>query len=252
MNQCETKFLVLLLVIGTFSICNTAKASLISHNGYTLSSSTDIVVGNGLEWLQWDVTAGESITSALDSNGVFSGVDYGPNWTIATNNQMAELFQSFTFRSTTDDYFEANTSLPYTSDDTTPYDNFISLFGSTYHSSGGLLGVGIDAINNSIAIYGDDPNMNGLYKIANVGSDYTHFQEPYLLKEDNFSALSQDFVYANTNINGIGVALVRKVSEPPTFLIVVLGLMGIGIYRQQPTALKNGLPNMGLKMIKSD
>ena len=49
-------------------------AALITHNGYMLNTNTNIVTGGGLEWLQWDVTLGMSISDALTNvAGTFDG-----------------------------------------------------------------------------------------------------------------------------------------------------------------------------------
>lgn len=63
-----------------------SQAALITHNGYTLDTSNNIITGGGFEWLNWTETAGHSIFSALAANA---------GWELATNEQMINLLTDF-------------------------------------------------------------------------------------------------------------------------------------------------------------
>lgn len=63
-------------------------AGLISHYGYERESGSNIVVGGGLEWLMWGVTAGMSASSALTIHA---------GWRLATSAEMVSLFNTFQF-----------------------------------------------------------------------------------------------------------------------------------------------------------
>ncbi len=68
-------------------------AAVITYGSYSLDTGTNIVTGDGLEWLQWDDTIGESIDSIQSVLNIIEG----GNWTIAPTLRDAELFYDFGF-----------------------------------------------------------------------------------------------------------------------------------------------------------
>jgi hypothetical protein len=71
------------------AVSGLANAVPITHYGYTLNPSTNIVTHtDGTEWLKWDQTLNESIDSALS-------IYASQGWMLASNTQMAGLFADF-------------------------------------------------------------------------------------------------------------------------------------------------------------
>jgi hypothetical protein len=223
----------LVLALSSF-----ANAGVITYNGYTLDTQTDIVTaGDGLEWLQWDVTKGQSISSALQANGVFGSRNYGAGWALASNAQMASLFNDFGFNSTLQDDTTIHTGSPYTfGSDNTNYDHFIDLFGAIFQLSGTFFdfGTGVDQISRTRALFGSDEDNDTLYKEAGVHSDYTRDSStnPY------HAYIFQDIWSDSTTNPEFGVALVRlktqvDAPEPSTLAIFALGLSGLILSRRR-------------------
>lgn len=207
-----------------------AYADIISYGGYTHDTSTDIVTGNGLEWLQWDVTVGQSIDSALAAYAA-------DGWTVASNVQMAQLFNAFDFGLTFDTY--ENTTQFYNTDfssgdpGTEPDEIFITMFGDTYKAVGLSYCYGGDCYTQTEAWFGTDFDQDGYYNKALVFDDYIYSggsnYSGKALMYDDFAGISQAGAY-------VGVALVREVSAVPVPAAVWLfgsGLLGlIGVARR--------------------
>jgi hypothetical protein len=206
-----------------------AEAALISYNNYSLNTDTNIVTNNGAEWLQWDVTIGESISSAL--------VEYASEgWMLASNSQMAGLFTDFGWGSSVQDDVNILTRGTFSaSTDESPMDKFIELFGSTRVDDPRLCreyGAGGLACSHSTSIYGSDLDNDGLYKIANIYSDYVYCRN-YCWNTEDSADIGRDYVNISYFSSGAGIALVRvvEVPAPSTVLIFALGLMGLAARR---------------------
>mgnify|MGYP000309540620 CR=1 FL=1 len=147
------KFISLILATITTFTSTTTTAALITFGNYTLDEELNIVrdTARNIEWLQWDVTNGSSIDSALAIYEPFG-------WKLASNLQMANLFDDFGLNSTTDENDFSFTESPYsaTDGDDTGYDHIIRLFGSTFYEEGGIFGEGDDAYIYTSALFGSD------------------------------------------------------------------------------------------------
>lgn len=224
------KALTLSLFLTIASGLNAVNAALITHNGYTLNTDTNIVTGGGLEWLQWNVTLGMSISDALTN---VAGTFDGGGWTLATNMQTAALFDAFSFASDTNDSSSSSiTKGTYIAGtDNSIFDHFIEIFGMTRNGSGGDFGTGVDAFQLSSAYFGSDPDSDSLYRLAGVRSDYTIFG---YAQEESTAVMQGDWSTLNDRSPFNGVALVRivDVPEPSTVAILALGILGLGMRRK--------------------
>lgn len=219
-NHVYHLFLFSLLTATSFTV----RADLITHNGYTLNTDTNIIIGGGLEWLQWDVTVGQSVDAAL-------GTYAGDGWSLASNTNMKNLFDVF-FPSVAWDNDENTTqsiNLPWTVDESSSQLDFIELFGDTFAAGGGICcDVASDPRTSAHAFFGSDIDTDNLYNAAWIWDDYTSSTLQFAPRTILFRDLiSHDEVQAFS-----GVALVRSVQssvpEPSSLLLLVIGLIGLG------------------------
>ncbi|MFT6125556.1 MAG: hypothetical protein ACJAV0_001704 [Shewanella sp.] len=223
--QMNHKFLKMAFAGVVLSVSSFTNAGLITHNNYTLDTNTNIVTGNGIEWLQWSETIGESITSSLATYAT-------DGWVLAGNDRMASLFSDFGWSNGNSETSAFVTTTPYTAaDDNSIMDNFIELFGVTRIGNHPSYGTGINNLFQTNALFGDDANGNSLYQDANIRSDYLFQGNPtsyaaLMYQENTYTTASSSSLY--------GVALVRNaqsVPEPSTLAIVALGIMGLASRR---------------------
>lgn len=207
------------------SVSSFANAGLITHNNYTLDTDANIVTGNGIEWLQWSETIGESISSSLATYAA-------DGWVLAGNARMASLFSDFGWSNGNSESRGFVTLSPYTAaDDSSIMDNFIELFGVTRIVTHPSYGTGINGLHSSTALFGDNANNNLLYQHANIQSDFLYQGNPgrdaaVMYQENTYTASSSSSLY--------GIALVRNaqsVPEPSTVAIFALGIMGLASRR---------------------
>lgn len=198
---------------------NNANAVLITENGYTLDTETDIVTGGGLEWLQWNETYELSPERALGNDPAYA---IPGNWRLATGGEMAALYNAWGFGGIT------------WLDDST-IDQSASLFGSTPESELESLGVfhqiftDQDSSASSRALYGA-PNGAGLYGFALL----TSFFNPDGSLATGNARLSPSVLTGPGRFDGL--ALVRHagaiaVPEPSSIFILSLGLIGVALKR---------------------
>lgn len=234
----------LVLMSGLLLTSLSAQATLISHFGYERDSASNIVTGGGLEWLKWDVTKGMSINSALASYA-------SQGWRLASNDEMAFLFNQFKFGKSD---WHANESvtqsiqLPWNSGDAlSSHAMFTNLFGVTRTFSCSLDGrttlcwSDSDPQLYSLALFGADSNRNGMYNMALVQDDAHRVgSDPRVrLTFDNHEAsLSSDLWSPDTSAYR-GVALVRNyvpdnvaVPTPGSIGLLALGLVALGYRRR--------------------
>jgi hypothetical protein len=216
-------------IVSTFLLVSgLAEAGLILHNNYSLNTDTNIITNNGTEWLQWDVTIGESISSAL-------GTYASEGWMLASNSQMAGLFSDFGWGSSVqeDGHIYTRGTFSARTDDSS-MDKFIELFGTTTNSRcRERSGAGGFTCSRISSFYGSDLDDDGYYKAVRISSDYVYCRDGCRKIEDE-AQITGDY-YANVSYvsSEAGIALVRvvEVPAPSTVLIFALGLMGLASRR---------------------
>ncbi|WP_334029213.1 hypothetical protein [Alteromonas sp. P256] len=227
-----------LIALSLILPCGLANATLITHNGYTLDTNKKIVSNGALEWLQWDQTTGMSISEALTA---FKG----QNWVLATNSQIAELFNAFEL-SYGQFIWTSEENAPQTYDGSTdgiaiedwendPELKFVSLFSDTAQAwpFEGTCGAA-DCLQMSAAYFGSDNDNDGQYKLARVYDDVQFIGEGNFQDWGSLAEMSEDIIDINTDrAYSRGVALVRTVNvpEPQPLAIIILGIMVLNFGR---------------------
>jgi hypothetical protein len=232
-------FRSLIILSALLIIPFSTKAALISYQNYTLDEDTNIIIGGGMEWLRWDLTKGMSINEAIAE---FNGVNYGTGWRLASNQNIASLFNTFKFGANfVWDADENTTQVFFTPDDGIENLNsdaelqFLRLFGSRTPEFPD------DYIPENIekyiwALFGSDLDGDGLYNELTVQDDRQlknsdPFGNSVLLRSD---VRSSNYKVNNGLYTDLAVALVRvpiNVPEPSTAAIFALGLLGLALRR---------------------
>ncbi len=233
----------LIILAGLLLTSVTAHATVISHFGYERDSASNIVTGGGLEWLKWDVTKGMSINSALSTYKA-------QGWRLASNVEMAALFNKFQFGADVFTGVEGTlqtTTYPWSPSEDSNYNLFYNLFGLTYENTNVCTitrptscYVKEDNYVGVAALYGSDDNRDRMYKRANVYDDKTWRSN---IQTDVIQAqayLTNDYKPVNDASPSVGVALVRTfdtnpvtVPTPGSIGLLALGLVALG-YRRRP------------------
>lgn len=222
-----------------------SQAGLISYNGYERAESSDIVKGGGLQWLKWDVTKGMSINEARSIYGA-------AGWELATNEQVTTLFNAFKFGNklwTNTEGVTQQAGGGWTKDENSPQNAFSSLFGFTYSlmcatNTQTSCYEPNDALFQTAAWFGNDPDGDGLYKEAFIRGDASlRNNNGTYSKMTDFYYMTNDSVGINRKSSSYGVALVRltpepaqPVSAPASFSLLTLGLIALG-FRRRPVLI---------------
>lgn len=231
------------LIVTSFLVASMAtQASVIEYNGFSRDVSSNIVTGNGLEWLMWDVNKGKSITEALD--------EYShAGWMLATDTQINSLFNKFQFGKS--DWSTAvNTNIRYSyprsEGDVTPHEEFLELFGVTQFTSCTTLSLycnvlSTDPQSSTYVLYSAAKNAEKPYRNAWVSSPYTWISGGTMTYKDGGWAALSEHIHTNPYVSfpDQSVALVRtqtnspaSVSLPATFGLLGLGLIALGYRRR--------------------
>lgn len=194
---------------------------------YSLDSETNIVTdsGNNLEWLQWSVTRGQSLDSAL--------AEYiSQGWQLASGEQMAGLFNTFDL--SYGDFVwqdgESNQHDSLQDGATESVDDreliFVSLFGKTLIRNGWQY---------SGALF-DFGNNDNTYHWAAVYDDWGFgSSDPYNPGQNSLRFNDSDITDVQSQL---GIAFVRStestaVPEPSAFVLFGLALAGMIICRRK-------------------
>lgn len=234
----------LVLLSGLLLTSLSAQATLISHFGYERDSASDIVIGGGLEWLKWDVTKGMSINSALSAYASLG-------WRLASNDEMASLFNSFEFGKTDWHANESISQIQYipwdSAEELSSHAMFISLFGFTSQLSCSIVNRATmcysddEPLLSALAFFGADQNNNGLYNFATVQDDsILVLADGSIQFNSHMARISSDSQSVSLSSSGLGVALVRNsvpdivaVPTPGSIGLLALGLVALGYRRRQ-------------------
>ncbi|EOX3463595.1 PEP-CTERM sorting domain-containing protein [Vibrio cholerae] len=211
-----------------------SNATVISYNGYTRTAGSNIVTGGGLEWLKWDITKGLSINDALSVYGK-------DGWKLASNAQMAAMFNVFQFGH--DGWVDDTSSLQYVSmpwnrSEDSAHNAFLQLFGYTELKGSNFGYSATDSLVRSLAFFGSDIN-GGYFSYAMVQDDVsTGRGQPVM---DHVAWLSSAYHSIDRGRNDVGVGLVRVVKNskptpvplPGSLSLLALGIVGLGLRHRQ-------------------
>lgn len=215
-----SKFRALLLVFALLAAFS-ANAAMISFNGYTLDEDKKIVSGNGLDWIQWSLTDDLSVAAALSQ---FANYD-GGKWVLASNSQMAALFNSFGFAA--DGFWDdqENTSQTifsrYDGSEALSTDiekQFVRLFGNTFENYHGNVD-STDPLDYSAAIFGTDGDFDGMYNWARVNDDYVYGPNGSERRGQTSLFLDSISFGEENTIRGVALVRVSSVSAPTSQLL---------------------------------
>jgi len=146
---------------------------------------------------------GESINSIQSQ---LNSLD-GGGWSVASNVQMAQLFNAFAFNFgyvfDSDENTRESVYTGYSQGDpgTEADELFINMFGDTYLAGGSTYCYGSNCLTAAIAYFGTDPDSDGTYNLASVYDDYI----------DNFSAREAGAatLFADGYYPSVGYAVLR-------------------------------------------
>ena len=212
-----------------FALSTSTHAAIVTHNGYSLDTETNIVTDGNLEWLQWNMTTGMSINQALS---MYSE----DGWRLASNVEMAELFNSFAFTPSYWDYVfdsDENTEqlpfIPYDVSEDTATNHFIDLFGYTTTNAGSIYHDPSDPLVQATVLYGLDNDGDGFYNTAWVRDDWVSADNGNL--EDAYVGMNNDSAVYTINYTSStkGIALVRGESVNPVPVPAAIWLFGSGL-----------------------
>lgn len=225
---------LLTLTVSALALSTSVNAAILSYGGYTHDTTTDIVTGNDLEWLQWDRTLGYSINSIQSQLNTIEG----GGWSIATNVQMAQLFNAFDFGITyvADENAMQSADTGYTYPDTLNETDelFIAMFGDTDSAAGYSSCFDTHCFQRSYALFGTDLDNDTGVNYAVVFDDYQNSDGSTVSGK---ATIGPDAYIDTDAYPHIGIALVRDVPPVPVPAAVWLfgsGLLGlIGVARRK-------------------
>ncbi|MEQ3638756.1 MAG: hypothetical protein ABNH03_03280 [Alteromonas sp.] len=191
-----------------------ANAELITHNGHTLDTQTNIISTGQMQWLQWDVTLGKNVNWFLGG-----GLDqslFGSGWRLANNTEVAALLNTFfpenswdSDPSTTQYFSSPNDGLGYLNE-TNSESQFVDLFSNTSEAAFGEYIAFGEKSEVSGAIFGDDITAQKFNFVEVIGDRFDSFGN----SRDSNVILRDTWLSAGSISPLWGLALVRDVPEP--------------------------------------
>lgn len=200
-------------ILSVVCMSHFAHGALITRNDFSLDTSTNIITGNGLNWMRWDTLAGVSINQALTSYSA-------GGWRLASSDEMISMYSHFLsgidWHSAKDENSEVSDFISV--DD---YQNLVAIFGVSQNAFGGISNI----------MFGNDLDNDGAYRSA--GAYYTDSDPVAGIYSDN-SRNSVDF-----SASDFSVQLVRaiNVSEPNLFYLTSFCLV-LSLLMCQPRNLQ--------------
>ena len=191
--------------------------------GYTSNASTNTVTGGGLEWMQWDETIGMSVNAAIAQYS-------GDGWRIATQSEMATLFNTFKFGEADGFIFDSFKDTSQTAtfinqpSEASDSNDFIDLFGVT---AANPIGTEDDPWRKSEALFG---GFGECCSRARVIDDWTSLtMGPRPGRADMGRA-----TYGASPEQGIALVRLSAVPIPAAIWLFSSGLIGLmGIARRK-------------------
>ncbi|MGH1485354.1 MAG: hypothetical protein ACRBCI_03985 [Cellvibrionaceae bacterium] len=222
-----------------------AYSALVSHFGYTLDTDTNIVSGGGLEWLRWDRTIDDSVSTALYQN---------PSFRLASVDEMYGLLNTFSPVAVP----ETPSVTSYVRDSGEGIFSLINLMGEIaprYNPTFSLDGIG-EEIYSGAVFGGIDENgdskygrmtMNSTRTETGHSSSLTLFPEATLSNGFNFTAEAFEGTSMDWNVmsaESYTVALVREIpgyrsvpelstASAPISILLLSSLLCLGIERRK-------------------
>lgn len=222
--------------------CQAAVAGVIEYKGYSRDASSQSVIGGGLEWMQWDATLGMSVNHALATYAK-------DGWVLASNVQVAALYNTFMFGNDTDRFADGNkwkvhqpgqmtqaTFMDWQQGEDSPHSWFLQLFGYSRQSyclddDSLYCALPSDPFRDVFAIFGDaDPASQALF-VANISDDVTSRYSPTaeLSYSIHYAQMYNAWIDYNGSYAEYAVALVRPqqakvVAAPGTIALLLLGV----------------------------
>ena len=206
-----------------------ANSNIISYYGYERNGN--VVSKDGVEWLQWSETAGDSISDAMS---MYSS----DGWTVATFSQVNGLFSDFGFDTSEYAGEWVETLEAGSTREETAYDKFVELFGRTQYKTGSSYGRGPWAKEVARAIYGDILDPNEFVGLLSINSDWSYGrvirEDRALMRTGGYAGFRNEVERTFTSSKDYeGVVLVRStsVNEPSHLAILALGIMCLVLRR---------------------
>ncbi len=222
----------------------TSQAALISYHGYERDSTSNIVRGDGLEWLTWDQTKGMSVNQALEKYA-----DQG--WQLADFSQANTLFNAFKFGYTGWNYTgqQISNQIAWDQSEASAHNNFIKLFGFTMsyatcnEQTSGVCFLENDPWLGTAAFFTGVNTSSRSVSVMQVTDDATVREAQLTFSKLNANAMMNQGNAMQSKTRGFqdnGVALVRvaaqpaaSVSTPASLSLLALGLIALGLRRQK-------------------
>lgn len=181
------------------------KSAIIESRGYSLDTSTNIITGGGLEWLNWNETIELSVANVYDSSQ-FNG------WRLATSNEMRTLLNTFFGPVDTNSSVKQRVDGDYGS---AFGEEFFSLFTGYRDNFCGTSRNGCltNPQNRTLTIYGKEDSLRTLFirEDYDWGNDTTGFADV-----KGYLEIYTGPATTNSMLHNTGIALVRGVGSLPS------------------------------------